>query len=138
MKTFLFLAGICMFHAAIEPSLAQVVSDVVGKLVVGYQGWFAIPGDGSPRGIWTHWGNPPSPGYRNITFELYPDMREYTRTYQAGNLGNLGSATGPPARLFSSWDDSSIDLHFRWMQTYGIEVAALQVGNHFVDQFCFD
>lgn len=31
------------------------VGDVVGKLVVGYQGWFACAGDGSPRNSWVHW-----------------------------------------------------------------------------------
>src|SRR5690606_36120678 len=29
--------------------------DVVGKLVVGYQGWFGAAGDGSPFNSWRHW-----------------------------------------------------------------------------------
>lgn len=98
--------------------------DVVGKLVVGYQGWFATPTDGSPRSTWVHWGNPPSPG--NVTIELYPDMREYSKQYPS-NLGDYNN--GQPSKLFSSWDDTTVDLHFKWMQQYGIDVAALQVRN---------
>lgn len=29
--------------------------DVVGKAVIGYQGWFAAPKDGSPINGWVHW-----------------------------------------------------------------------------------
>ncbi|MGO4293993.1 hypothetical protein [Chitinophaga sp. RAB17] len=100
--------------------------DVVGKLVVGYQGWFACKNDGSPRNSWVHWGsspggNAPSPG--NQTFELWPDTREYTTTFATGyaNLGN-----GQPANLFSSWTPQTVNTHFRWMQEYGIDCAAMQ------------
>jgi hypothetical protein len=103
--------------------------DVVGKLTVGYQGWFAAKGDGSPRNSWVHWGGQlPSPGHQ--TFELWPDVREYTKTYQTGyaHLGN-----GQPAKLFSSFDDQVVDTHFKWMQQNGIDVAALQrFGGHVV------
>lgn len=98
--------------------------DVVGKLVVGYQGWFATPDDRSPRSTWVHWGSPPSPG--NVTIELYPDMQEYPKQY-ASNLGAYNN--GLPSKLFSSWDDSTVDLHFKWIQQYGIDAAALQVCN---------
>ncbi|QEM11754.1 glycoside hydrolase family 71/99-like protein [Mucilaginibacter rubeus] len=100
--------------------------DVVGKLVVGYQGWFSATGDGSPNNHWVHWagnagGAAPSPGHQ--TFELWPDMREYTNSYQTGyaNLGN-----GQPAKLFSPWDVQTVNVHFSWMQQYGIDCAALQ------------
>src|SRR5207302_9078738 len=70
--------------------------DVVGKLSVGYQGWFTCKGDSSPRSSWFHWsgGAGPSPGHQS--FELWPDVREYSKTYQTGyaNLGN-----GHPAKL---------------------------------------
>lgn len=107
--------------------IGQVLaSDIVDNLVVGYQGWFGAPNDGSPIvGKWLHWakwGEEPSPGH--ITFELYPDVREYPKLYQT-QLGNLGN--GQSAQLFSSWDESTIDLHFKWMQQYNINTAALQV-----------
>jgi len=97
--------------------------DVVGKLVVGYQGWFACPGDGSPNNRWVHWasGTTPSPG--NQTFELWPDTREFTTTYQTGyaNLGN-----GQPAKLFTSYDQQVVNTQFTWMQQNNIDCAALQ------------
>lgn len=108
-----------------EKTTANAVSptgDVVGKLVVGYQGWFACAGDGSPRNSWVHWaGSLPSPG--NQTFELWPDVSEYAQTFQTGyaNLGN-----GQPAKLYSSYPNNVVDKHLQWMQTYGIDCAAVQ------------
>lgn len=122
MKLTLFLVLV------IEQVLMQCqASDIVGTTVVGYQGWFGAPNDGSPiinKWLhWARWGEEPRPGH--VTFELYPDVREYQKLYQT-HLGNLNN--GQPAKLFSSWDDSTIDLHFKWMQQYNIQTAALQVG----------
>lgn len=106
-------------------SAPQTSSDVVGKITVGYQGWFNAQGDGSPFGCWFHWSNncnAPTPN-TNVKFELYPDTREYSKLYQS-NLANL--ANGTPARLFSSYDQSTVNKHFEWMQTYNIDTAALQ------------
>lgn len=99
--------------------------DVIGKISVGYQGWFNAKGDGSPFGCWFHWSNncdAPTPN-TNVKFEVYPDTREYSKLYQS-NLANL--ANGTPARLFSSFDQETINKHFEWMQIYGIDTAALQ------------
>jgi hypothetical protein len=106
-------------------SAASPPGDVVGKITVGYQGWFAAIGDGSPINRWWHWSQnsalAPSPS--NTTIASWPDMREYTTSYQTAyaNLGN-----GQPARLFSSYPQQSVDTHFRWMQQYGCDTAALQ------------
>lgn len=122
MKLALLLGLVLVIEQALTEGQS---SDVVGKLVVGYQGWFGAPQDGSPiLDKWLHWavwGEEPSPGH--VTFELYPDVREYQKLYQT-KLGNLRN--GKPAQLFSSWDDSTIDLHFKWMQDYNIETVALQ------------
>ena len=102
--------------------------DVVGKVVVGYQGWFGAAGDGSPFNSWRHWAVSGVPAPNNQSFELYPDTREYPKTYQTG-YANLGG--GDPAKLFSSWDDQTVNVHFKWMKQYGIHTAALQrFGNH--------
>jgi hypothetical protein len=104
---------------------ASAPGDVVGKISVGYQGWFACPGDGAPIGGWWHWSRdrsqPPSPV--NEALYAWPDVRDFDRTYPTGyaNLGN-----GSPAALFSSYDQQTVDTHFKWMQTYGIDTAALQ------------
>ncbi|WP_399129468.1 fascin domain-containing protein [Actinacidiphila sp. ITFR-21] len=46
-------------------ALASAPGDVVGKISVGYQGWFACAGDGAPiNGRWhrsRNWGQAPSP-----------------------------------------------------------------------------
>ena len=50
-------------------------------------------------------------------------MREYSTWYHTGyaNLNN-----GDPATLFSSYDQSTVNTHFRWMQQNGCDTAALQ------------
>jgi chitodextrinase len=104
---------------------ASPVGDVVGKITVGYQGWFACVGDGAPINGWWHWsqnwGQPPSPG--NNVIKAWPDMREYAKGYQTAyaNLNN-----GQPATLFSSYDQQTVNTHFQWMQQYGCDTAALQ------------
>ncbi|WP_254406903.1 glycoside hydrolase family 71/99-like protein [Streptomyces sp. GMY02] len=105
-------------------AVAAAAPGVKGKVYAGYQGWFAASGDGSPLNNWTHWGTSrPSPG--NQTFELYPDVSAYPDNvlFQTGyaNLGN-----GRPSKLFSSYPTAVVDLHFRWMQQYGIDGAAMQ------------
>ncbi|GIJ73458.1 discoidin domain-containing protein [Virgisporangium ochraceum] len=114
--------------AALPQSAARAVSppgDVVGKVTVGYQGWFACVGDGAPINGWWHyspdWSRPPAPGACSIT--CWPDMRDFTSGYRSG-FANLGN--GQPATLFSSHDQQTVDTHFRWMQQNGCDTAALQ------------
>ncbi|WCT10421.1 glycoside hydrolase family 71/99-like protein [Mucilaginibacter jinjuensis] len=105
-------------------TLLSGTGDVVGKITVGYQGWFGCAGDNSPYNSWTH---------QNL--ECWPDVRQYTTTYagdkfnqagvqQAAFNGNLGN--GQPAKMFSSYDQSTVNVHFLWMQQNGIDCAALQ------------
>lgn len=104
---------------------ASAIGDVVGKITVGYQGWFACPGDGAPIQAWWHWAQDwsrtPSPTNRAII--SWPDMREYAGAYPTG-FARLGN--GGPATLFSSYDNSTVDLHFRWMAQNGCDTVALQ------------
>ncbi|GAA1701017.1 hypothetical protein GCM10009680_47450 [Streptomyces yatensis] len=109
---------------------ASPPGDVVGKVTVGYQGWFACAGDGAPINGWWHWAadmsRPPSPD--NTGIHSWPDMREYTKGYRT-DYSNLNN--GQPATLFSSYDQQTVDTHFRWMQQYNIDTAALQRFNPF-------
>ncbi|NUR49229.1 MAG: hypothetical protein HOV71_13930 [Hamadaea sp.] len=118
---------------ATEATVAAAASppgDVVGKITVGYQGWFAAAGDGSPINGWWHWaqnwGQTPSPSNNSIV--SWPDVRDYTRTYPTAwaNLGN-----GQPAALFSHYDQQTVDTHFQWMRDNGCDTAALQRFNPF-------
>jgi hypothetical protein len=117
----LVIAGVfcCIGSMSFDAIAASVVGDVVGKVTVGYQGWFACKGDGSPFNGW--WHQSPSPTGQGI--KCWPDVREYTKTYatQYANLGN-----GQPATLFSDFDQSTVNVQFLWMHQYGIDCAALQ------------
>jgi len=99
--------------------------DIVGKITVGYQGWFNAPADGS--GInppWWHWTadrNTPSP--TNSGIKSWPDVSELTKTYATG-FANLGN--GSPAKLYSDWDAQTVDMQIKWMQDTGIDTIALQ------------
>ncbi|HVK46612.1 MAG TPA: glycoside hydrolase family 71/99-like protein [Pseudobacter sp.] len=101
------------------------VGDVVGKVTVGYQGWFAANGDGGPINMYWHWtqdwGKLPSPTNNGI--KSWPDVRDYTKTYATGwaDLNN-----GQAAHLFSNYDDQTVDIHFSWMKQYNLDCAALQ------------
>jgi hypothetical protein len=109
-------AALCVVNPALA---ASGPGDVVGKVTVGYQGWFACAGDGSPFNGWWH----QSPSAAGQGIKCWPDVREYTKTY-ATQYANLGD--GQPARLFSDFDQSTVDVQFMWMHQYGIDCAALQ------------
>ena len=117
--------GAAGIYAALPSEASSAPGDVVGKITVGYQGWFACTGDGAPINGWWHWSQDwgQSPSQTNNVIKAWPDMREYARTYPTAypNFGN-----GSPATLFSSYDQSTVDMHFQWMQQYGCDTAALQ------------
>ncbi|MDB5083301.1 MAG: xylosidase/arabinosidase, partial [Bacilli bacterium] len=107
-------------------------NSITDKVIAGYQGWFSAHGDGSPFNQWIHWAkgghyntNDGMPSPSNLTFELYPDVREYSQSslFQTG-FAPLGD--GNPAKLFSSDSADVVNKHFSWMQTYGIDGVALQ------------
>jgi hypothetical protein len=49
-------------------------------------------------------------------------MDEYEKTYPTAFTNKDGTV----ARVFSSWDQSTVDLHFRWMRDYGIDGVFMQ------------
>ena len=101
------------------------------KVLCGYQGWFRCPGDGGSQ--WIHWSRSASTIASNtLTFEMWPDMSEYTRAYPAPGFTYPG---GSQASLFSSQDPQTVDRHFDWMQDCGIDGVWLSrfvvgVANH--------
>lgn len=109
------LAGAAAWLGGAPAIAGSPVGDVVGKVTVGYQGWFSAAGDGSPVNAW---------GHTNI--ELWPDMREYAQTYSTSSLGWSTLGDGQPATLFSSYDQSTVNTHFMWMAQNGIDTVALQ------------
>lgn len=105
----------------------QVVdsSTIQGKVICGYQGWFGTPQDGSEVNAWMHWSRRiPSPE-GGVTFELFPDTREYPKE-SLFDTSFMPLGDGRYTQLFSSYSEGTIDLHFRWMRDYGIDGVALQ------------
>jgi len=93
-----------------------------GLLMCGYQGWFNAPGDSAGRG-WNHYagrGGKLEDG--NIKVDLWPDTKEYAVTYASPFI----LSDGNPAKLFSSYDASTVDIHFKWMKQYGIDGVFVQ------------
>ncbi|WP_127357325.1 lectin [Actinacidiphila soli] len=112
-------------RAATASTSASAAGDVVGKISVGYQGWFACNGDGAPINCWWHWSPnaQQSPSPSNTGIKSWPDVREYTTTYKTA-YANLGNGQSPS--LFSSYDQQTVDTHVSWMQENNIDTAALQ------------
>lgn len=92
-----------------------------GLVMVGYQGWFNAEGDGAARG-WNHYtqGQKFEPG--NTKIDYWPDVTDYKVKYKT----DFKLANGSPAYVFSSYDESTVDLHFKWMKDYSIDGAFMQ------------
>src|ERR1043165_6472537 len=82
-------------------------------LMVGYQGWFNAEGDGANRG-WNHYTQDSifAPGHTKVDY--WPDVSDYPVKYKTA----FQLANGQPAYVFSSYDESTVDLHFKWMHDY--------------------
>jgi hypothetical protein len=106
------------------PSNAGVeVSTLTGKVVAGYQGWFAVPGDGTGRG-WVHLGRGGRFAPGACAIEIWPDLAELPAEDRFPT--GFRFADGSVAPMFSSYRKSTVMLHFRWMQEYGIDGALVQ------------
>ena len=92
-----------------------------GLVMAGYQGWFNCEGDGADRG-WTHYSKRGKFEDGSCTIDFWPEMNEYKVKYKTP----FTFADGASAYVFSSYDESTVDLHFRWMQEYGIDGVFMQ------------
>jgi hypothetical protein len=100
-------------------------STLLGKHVVGYQGWFACErSNRGPAALWSHWFRNNQPAPQNLTIDLWPDTAESDPS-ELCNSG-LTRPDGTPAYLFSALNPKTVDRHFAWMQEYGIDGAAVQ------------
>jgi arabinoxylan arabinofuranohydrolase len=105
----------------INNSTAQ--NDLNQKLMMGYQGWFLCSGDASAPNEWRHWfQSTTTPTVDQLNIDLWPDMTEYTKTYNT----SMTYSNGTTAKLFSSHDQSTTNTHFKWMQDYNIYGVYLQ------------
>jgi hypothetical protein len=94
------------------------------KVMMGYQGWFLAPGDGSTTNDpWKHWfRDDTTPDPANLVVDMWPDMSEYTDKFNT----NMTYADGSKAQLFSSHSLSTTRKHFEWMRDYNVHGIYLQ------------
>ncbi len=99
------------------------VSTLQGKVMCGYQGWFAAEGDGSHLG-WRHYAGRGGLRPGSCTFDLWPD----TSDFDAGERYPTAfrHADGSTAHLFSPYNKKTVLRHFQWMAEYGIDGVFLQ------------
>lgn len=87
-----------------------------GLVMAGYQGWFRAAGDGSTAKHYAYGDESRS------SIDSWPDVTEYEKTYETP----FTLPDGKKARFFSSLDKSTVDLHFKWMQEYGVDGVFMQ------------
>lgn len=92
-----------------------------GLVMAGYQGWFNAEGDGANRG-WTHYSKNGKFEDGSCSIDYWPEMDEYKVKYKT----KFKFPDGSPAYVFSSYDESTVDLHFKWMKEYGIDGVFIQ------------
>jgi len=96
-----------------------------GKLLLGYQGWFGCPDDGSPLGAWEHWfqrGAPASAA--TLRVDMWPDVSELGPDERCATP--LSLPDGLPAQVYSAYSSTTVDRHFRWLQEYDLAGVFLQ------------
>lgn len=98
-------------------------STLTGKVMCGYQGWFAAEGDGSGRG-WRHYTarHKFEPG--SCSIDLWPDLTEFDDDEKFATT--FRHANGRIAHVFSSTCRKTVQRHFQWMQHYGIDGVFVQ------------
>jgi CubicO group peptidase (beta-lactamase class C family) len=82
-----------------------------GLVMAGYQGWFRVGRDGRMYS-----------DENRVRIDMWPDVSEYEKTYPTG----LKLADGSTARFFNSADQSTVNLHFKWMKEYGLDGVFVQ------------
>jgi len=99
-------------------------STLTGKVMCGYQGWFAVPSDGINRG-WYHYAlnNMFAPG--SCKFDLWPDLSDMDSDEKYAAPGFV-TQSGAQAYLFSSQNRKTVLRHFKWMADYGIDGVFIQ------------
>ena len=104
--------------SAVDPSTLN------RKLLMGYQGWFACPGDGSPMDKWVHWFSTQVPVATNATVDFWPDVSELDpdELFATG----MTMPDGSPAKVYAAWNQKTVVRHFKWMKDNNLDGVFLQ------------
>ena len=108
-------------HAQSKHSPSSNFPTYEGRVMCGYQGWFRAEGDSSGGG-WSHYSERGALTAATLHPDFWPEVSEYEKTYPT----SLTNKDGSTVRVFSSMDQSTTDLHFKWMQQYGIDGVFVQ------------
>ncbi len=113
----LLLVPVCTAYAQVDASTMN------NKVMAGYQGWFMTANDGSGAG-WRHWAPQQTPNASNISFEMWPDLREYAASELSATAFKY--ANGSSAGLYSAYNAATVERHVKWMQDYDIDGVFVQ------------
>ncbi|MEI6178300.1 MAG: glycoside hydrolase family 71/99-like protein [Verrucomicrobiota bacterium] len=98
-------------------------STLTGKVMCGYQGWFAAQGDGCGRG-WYHWNGKDGFKPGSCKIDLWPDVSELDADERYATP--FKHADGRPAEVFSAFNTKTVLRHFKWMRDYGLDGVFVQ------------
>ncbi len=89
------------------------------KVIMGYQGWFNCPGDGSANNQWRHWFKDNVADEAHQTVDYWPDVGECdTDELYLTMIDNI--------RVYSAFNEKTVLRHFKWMQDYSLDGVFLQ------------
>ena len=123
-KPFLFVLAIALNSSLVaqnKHSKSSNYNSYKGLVMAGYQGWFRTPEDQSGA-KWVHYGADGKFDKNHNTIDFWPDVSAYKKTYNT----EFKFADGTTAQVFSSYDKSTTDLHFKWMKDYGVDGVFMQ------------
>jgi hypothetical protein len=104
--------------SAVDPSTMN------HKLLMGYQGWFAAPGDGAAINSWVHWFGANTPTADNAHFDFWPDTSELDADELFST--SMTYSNGTTAKLYSAYKQKTVVRHFKWMQENNLDGVFLQ------------
>jgi len=99
-------------------------STMTHKLLMGYQGWFGCPNDGSQPNRWIHWFRNNTPAAPNATVDFWPDISELDPDELFAT--NMTLTNGSPARVYSAFTQKTVVRHFKWMKDNHLDGVFLQ------------
>lgn len=96
-----------------------------GRVLCGYQGWFAAEGDGAGLG-WRNWriGDKTAPSGSRFAVDMLPDVSELAAEERYAT--DARGIDGQPIEVFSSHLRPTVNRHFRWMREHGIDGVFVQ------------
>lgn len=121
VRRIVWLVVCAFFSMGVFSQSGKQYNSFKGLIMAGYQGWFNAPGDGSGRG-WYHYKGRDGFHPGSCSVDLWPEVSEYKKLYKT----DFSFADGSPAYLFSSNDESTVDVHFKWMKEYGLDGVFMQ------------